>query len=177
MDLTTLLLLLAGGALTGLLAGFFGVGGGIILVPILLVYLAAAGVSSLVATHVAFGTSLLVIIFTSLSSAYEYRRNGHVIWKAVMIIGIGSVVGAWLGSWVASELQGETLQKIFAAVVVLAALRLLSDQRKPTGAEEPRMGIAGLSLTGFVVGVSRRLQVWAVASSQSPSCTASFTSL
>lgn len=153
MDLTTLLLLLAGGALTGFLAGFFGVGGGIILVPILLAYLSATGVSSLVATHIAFGTSLLVIVFTSLSSAYEYRRNGHVVWRAVMVIGIASVVGAWLGSWVASELRGETLQKIFAGVVVVAAIRLLSEQRKPKGEERPRMGFAGLSLTGLVVGV------------------------
>lgn len=153
MDLTTILLLLAGGALTGFLAGFFGVGGGIILVPILLAYLSATGVSSLVATHIAFGTSLLVIIFTSISSAYEYRRNGHVVWKAVTIIGIASVVGAWLGSWVASELRGETLQRIFAGVVVVAAIRLLSEQRKPKGEERPRMGFAGLSLTGLVVGV------------------------
>lgn len=153
MDLLTILLLLAGGALTGLLAGFFGVGGGIIVVPILLAYLSATGVSSLVATHVAFGTSLLVITFTSLSSAFEYQRNGHVVWRAVMIIGLGSVVGAWLGSWGASELKGETLQKIFAFVVVVAAIRLLSEQRKPKGEDHPRMGAAGLSLTGGVVGI------------------------
>jgi hypothetical protein len=153
MDLNTILLLVAGGALTGLLAGFFGVGGGIILVPMLLAYLSATGVSSLVATHIAFGTSLLVVIFTSLSSAYEYQRNGHVVWRAVLIIGSGSVVGAWLGSWVAAELQGETLQKIFAGVVVVAAIRLLSEQRRPKGEEEPRMNVARLSLTGLVVGV------------------------
>jgi uncharacterized membrane protein YfcA len=153
MDLTTILLLLAGGAVAGLLAGFFGVGGGIILVPILLAYLSAAGVSSLVATHVAFGTSLLVVIFTSLSSAYEYQRNGHVVWKAVGIIGLGSVVGAWLGSWAASGMQGETLQKIFAGVVVVAAVRLLAEQRKPKGEAKPRMGIPGLALTGLVVGI------------------------
>jgi len=153
MELTSFLLLLAGGALTGFLAGFFGVGGGIILVPILLAYLSATGASSLVATHIAFGTSLLVIIFTSMSSAYEYRRNGHVVWKAVLIIGIASVAGAWLGSWAAAGLRGETLQKIFAGVVVVAAIRLLSEQRRPKGQEEPRMGIAGLSLTGLVVGV------------------------
>jgi uncharacterized membrane protein YfcA len=153
MEVTTILLLLAGGALTGLLAGFFGVGGGIILVPILLAYLSATGASSLVTTHIAFGTSLLVVIFTSLSSAYEYQKNGHVIWKAVMIIGIGSVVGAWFGSSIAAELRGETLQKIFAGVVVVAAIRLLSEQRRPKGEEEPRMNVVGLSLTGLVVGM------------------------
>lgn len=70
-----------------------------------------------------------------------------------MIIGIGSVAGAWLGSWVAGELEGETLQKIFAGVVVVAALRLLAEQRRPEGEDKPRMGVAGLSLTGLVVGV------------------------
>lgn len=153
MDLQTILLLAAGGVLTGLLAGFFGVGGGIILVPILLAFFKASGVSSLVATHLAFGTSLLVVLFTSLSSSYEYQKNGHVIWRAVLTIGIASVAGAWLGSWVAGGLRGEWLQKIFAVVVGVAAVRLLTEQRKPAGNPAPRLGPAGLIPTGLVVGV------------------------
>lgn len=153
MDLQHILILLLAGGLSGFLAGFFGVGGGIILVPILLSYFQYIGVSSLVATHLAFGTSLFVIIFASSASASQYHRNGHIIWRAVLVIGCVSVLGAWAGSWVAGGLQGKTLQRIFAAVVIVAALRLLSEQRKPKGEPEPRLGIPGLAGTGLVVGI------------------------
>ena len=104
MDLQSGILLLGVGLLAGFLAGLFGVGGGIILVPILLYFFQNIGVSSLVATHLTFGTSLLIIVFTSASSAYEYSRNGHVVWKGVLWMGLSSVAGAWLGSSVAAGL-------------------------------------------------------------------------
>jgi uncharacterized membrane protein YfcA len=157
MDLLHLLLLFTGGCLAGFLAGFFGVGGGIVLVPILLYYYQSIGVSSLVATHVAFGTSLFVIIFTSLVSAREYHKNGHVVWRAVMVIGLASVIGAFGGAWLASVLAGKTLQKIFGIVVLVSAVRLLSETRKPKGEQKPRLGMPGLAATGLVVGVSSPL--------------------
>lgn len=149
----SILVLLLLGAASGFLAGFFGVGGGIILVPILLVFYASTGVTSLIATHLAFGTSLLVIVFASFSSAYQYQRHGHIVWRAVAVIGLTSVVGAFLGSVVAGALQGKTLQRIFAVVVVVAAVRLFSEIRKPKGSEGPRLGFPGLAGTGFSVGV------------------------
>jgi uncharacterized membrane protein YfcA len=63
------------------------------------------------------------------------------------------VLGAWGGSWVAGGLQGKTLQRIFAGVVVVAAFRLLAEQKKPKGDPEPRLAIPGLAGTGIVVGV------------------------
>ncbi len=153
MDLQSILLLLAVGAVAGFLAGLFGVGGGIILVPILLYYFQSIGVSSLVATHITFGTSLLIIAFTSASSAHQYWRNGHVIWKGVFWIGLSSVAGAWVGSWVAGGLQGKELQQIFAVVVVVAALRILIPLRKPSGQPQTNTGLPGLIGTGTFVGV------------------------
>jgi hypothetical protein len=146
-------ILLLAGCVSGFLAGFFGVGGGIILVPFLLVYFELIGVSSLVATHLSFGTSLFVIIFASLSSAYQYSRNDYIIWKAVFIIGLGSIVGAGIGSMIAGGLEGKTLQRFFAVIVVIAVVRLLSEQRRPKGEREPILGIPGLAGTGLVVGV------------------------
>ncbi len=153
MDLVSILILLLLGAASGFLAGFFGVGGGLILVPMLLAYYASAGVTSLIATHVAFGTSLFVIIFASASSAYQYLRNGQVVWRAVVVIGLASVVGAYAGSAIAGGLQGKTLQQIFAVVVVVAAFRLFSESRKPKGSEGPRLAIPGLAATGLLVGI------------------------
>jgi uncharacterized membrane protein YfcA len=153
MSLPSILFLLLIGAASGFLAGFFGVGGGIILVPMLLLFYSATGVTSLVATHLAFGTSLLVIVFASGSSAYEYHRNNQVLWRAVGVIGLASVVGASLGSVVAGGLQGKTLQQIFAVVVVVTAVRLFAELHKPKGSEGPKLGIPGLVGTGLVAGL------------------------
>lgn len=152
MDVPVIFTLLLGGCVSGFLAGFFGVGGGIILVPFLLIYFGSIGVSSLVATHLSFGTSLLVIIFASLASAYQYHRNGYIIWKAVFTIGLGSIVGAGIGSMVAGGLEGKVLQRFFAVVVVIAAARLLSEQRRPKGDLEPKLAVLGLAGTGLAVG-------------------------
>jgi uncharacterized protein len=153
MDPTSILLLLFGGGVAGFLAGFFGVGGGIILVPILLFYFESIGIWSSLYTHMAFGTSLLIVIFASLTSAYQYSKNGHVIWKAVLFIGIASVVGAAIGSYIAGELRGPALQKIFAAIVLVAALRLLSEGRKGKNKDEPILFPPSLGGIGVVVGL------------------------
>ncbi len=153
LDPLSILLLLLAGGLAGFLAGFFGVGGGIILVPMLLIFFKSIDVSSLVSTHLAFGTSLLIVIFASLTSAYQYTKNGHVVWRAVIFIGIASVVGATIGSNIAGELQGKTLQKIFAAVVIIAAIRLLSEGQKPKEEPKPNLAPPGLAGTGLVVGL------------------------
>jgi uncharacterized membrane protein YfcA len=153
VDLLHVLLLAAAGAVAGFLAGLFGVGGGILLVPILLLYYHLAGVSSLVATHLAFGTSLLVVLFTSLASARTYASNRLVVWRAVMVMGAASVLGAYGGSLVAADLKGAVLQRIFAVVVSIAAVRLLT-QKPSTGPErEPNTGFGGLAGVGLAVGV------------------------
>ena len=153
MDVLSVVLLLLAGGLAGFLAGFFGVGGGIILVPILLYLFQSIHVSSLVSTHLAFGTSLLIVMFASLSSAVQYARNGHVVWKAVLSIGLASVVGGLLGASIAGGLEGKVLRQIFAAVVLLSALRLFAETRKPKVEEMPPLHIPPLVGTGFLVGM------------------------
>jgi uncharacterized membrane protein YfcA len=153
MDLLHIPVLLAAGAVAGFLAGFFGVGGGIILVPILLWFFTSSlGISALVATHLTFGTSLLIVIFASLASGLQYRKNGHVVWKAVVVIGLASVAGALAGSWIAASLKGRTLQQIFAAVVGIAAVRLLLESPRKPGDTEMRLAPAGLAGIGLVTG-------------------------
>src|SRR5437867_5777943 len=125
-DPTSLILLLLAGGVAGFLAGFFGVGGGIILVPMLLIFFKSIDISSLVSTHLAFGTSLLIVIFASLTSAYQYARNGHVVWRAVVFIGSASVLGAIISSSIACSLPRQALPRIIATVVTIVALRLFS---------------------------------------------------
>lgn len=153
MDVVQLLLLLAAGCGAGFLAGFFGVGGGIILVPILLFFFQSIHISSLVSTHLAFGTSLLIIVFASLSSAFQYHRNGLVVWKAVITIGAASVAGGLLGAAIAGGLEGKTLRMIFAGVVFVSAVRLLAETRKPKDEVMPPLQVPPLLGTGFFVGL------------------------
>jgi uncharacterized protein len=154
MDPLHILILLAAGAVAGFLAGFFGVGGGIVLVPILLWYFSSAlGISALVVTHLTFGTSLLVVIFASLSSGLQYRKNDHIVWNAVLIIGVASVAGALAGSWIAAALQGRTLQRIFAVVVGIAAIRLLMESSRARSQAVMRPVPAGLAGIGVLTGV------------------------
>lgn len=157
MDIGSILVLLLIGCISGLLAGFFGVGGGIVLIPFLLYYFQSSGVTSLVATHVTFGTSLMVILFSSLASSYQYYRNSQVLWRAVLVIGLASVVGAFGGSMLAGALEGKTLQRIFAILVGVAAIRLLVNSRKPRGNPEPNLAIPGLAGTGLAVGLASSL--------------------
>lgn len=153
MGLDTALLLLFVGIVAGFLAGLFGVGGGIVLVPILLVYFRETDVSSLVATHLTFGTSLLTVLFASLFSAYQYSRNEHVVWRAVVFMGVASVAGAFLGAGIASGLQGKALQKIFACVVAVTAVRLLTESQGSKGRATINVSPAALSVLGLFVGM------------------------
>ena len=157
MGVSGILLLFLGGCVAGFFAGFFGVGGGILLVPILLLFFKSIDVSSLVATHLALGTSLFIVIFASFSSAYKYARNHHVVWKGVFILGPSSILGAFAGSSIAAGLDAKTLHQIFSAVVLFAAVRLLGESRKAKEGQDIRLHPALLAVIGITVGVGSAL--------------------
>jgi uncharacterized protein len=148
-----LVLLFLAGAAAGFLAGFFGIGGGIIIVPILILYFHSIGVSSLVATHLALGTSLLVIVFAALSSAPYYVRHGLSVRRAVLLMGGASILGAFAGSSIAAVLSGKYLQHFFGIVVAVAAVRMFVRSRVRDENMEPDLRFPGLVITGSVTGV------------------------
>lgn len=154
IDLYGVIFLLGTGGLAGFLTGFFGVGGGLIMVPALILFLGSAGVSSLVSTHLAVGTSLCVIIFTSVTPFHQARTQGHIGWRTIAFVGAAGLVGAVLGSSIAAGLQGKTLQLILGFLVMLPALQLLANgktQRKQPerSSEVPALMGGGLAM-GFV---------------------------
>lgn len=113
------------GILVGTLAGLFGVGGGIIIVPILTVILRSLGFSDEILFHTAIGTSLATILFTSLSSLFTHNSNKAVLWKVVAILTPGILIGAGLGSIFASSLRSQELKYIFIFFVILFSVRML----------------------------------------------------
>jgi uncharacterized membrane protein YfcA len=119
-----LLVYLLVGAVTGVLAGLFGVGGGTVIVPALILTLAWQGVSPEVLTHMAIGTSLAAISITSLSSIYAHQQRAAVNWHHVWQLTPGVCVGVWAGAMLASQLSGITLQICFGVFLLAISLQM-----------------------------------------------------
>lgn len=143
-----LYLLLGSGA--GVLAGLFGVGGGLIIVPVLVLSFGAQGFSPEVLTHLAVGTSLATIVFTSINSILTHHRKGAVRWPMVLWMTIGILLGAALGSLTAAALQGAMLQRIIGIFAIVMAVQMAFDMRPKASTGQP--GKPGLSLAGVVIG-------------------------
>lgn len=123
MQLTTILLLIVIGILAGLFSGMFGVGGGIVMIPLMAL---ALGFSQ----HEAQGTSLAVLaIPVTFLAAYNYYEAGHVNWKYAIIIAVTFVVGGYLGSKVAILIDQSLLKKIFGILMIIVALRMIFFQK------------------------------------------------
>jgi uncharacterized protein len=113
---TTVALALLLGVAAGVLAGAFGVGGGILFVPTLV----ALGLSQLEAE----ATSLLAILPTALVGAWRQRRYGNVRPRAAVVLGLASIVGAVVGVQVATELDEDVLRRLFALLLLGVAGQL-----------------------------------------------------
>ncbi|MEC8897038.1 MAG: sulfite exporter TauE/SafE family protein, partial [Pseudomonadota bacterium] len=110
------------GALAGTMAGLFGIGGGLVIVPVLIFSFGLQGISPEIAAHLAVGTSLATIVFTSISSIRTHHQHGAVRWDLFRPMTFGIVVGAVLGAWTAAMLSGPWLETIIGVCVILVAL-------------------------------------------------------
>ena len=139
------------GALAGVLAGLFGVGGGLVIVPVLVFSFTAQGVAPEVLTHLAVGTSLATIVFTSINSVLAHHQKGAVRWPLVGWMTLGILAGAGLGSLTAAALQGPVLQKIIGVFAILMAVQMGLDLRPKAAGSVP--GKPGLTGAGAVIGL------------------------
>jgi uncharacterized membrane protein YfcA len=141
------------GVIAGLLAGLLGVGGGLVLVAGLAWLLPSQGVPASVAMHCALATSLATIVITGVASARAHNQRGSVLWPSVVWLLPGLLLGAWLGSGLATRLSSTWLRNGVAAYCLLAALQLWLDwpRARATHADSPRG--AGLSAAGVIIGM------------------------
>lgn len=117
------------GALVGFLAGLLGIGGGLVIVPVLVMLLPAFGVvPAEQAILVAIATSLASIIITATSSVLAHHRWGNVPWSIAGAIVIGAALGAWGVGYLAHNISSAVLQMIFGVAVLLLALRMLGSR-------------------------------------------------
>jgi uncharacterized protein len=105
------------GFAAGVLAGLFGVGGGVLFVPTL------ALVLGLTQLH-AEATSLLAIVPTVLVGAWRQHRHGNVEWRAALIVGVGSIAGVEAGAQLARALPEDVLRRLFAVLMLAVAANL-----------------------------------------------------
>ncbi|SMF35626.1 Uncharacterized membrane protein YfcA [Tistlia consotensis] len=146
--------MIATGAFAGILAGLLGVGGGIVIVPVLNVILTVLGVEPAILMHVAVGTSLLTIIPTSIASARAHARRGAVDWALIRRWGATIVLGAILGGVAASHLRSAALSLIFAVIALSVALfMLLRPEGRSLFPRLPR-GLLGQPIPLLIGGLS-----------------------
>ncbi|HJY63747.1 MAG TPA: sulfite exporter TauE/SafE family protein [Ignavibacteria bacterium] len=130
MSIEIILILFGVGILTGVLAGMFGVGGGVIVVPALISVYSYLHIDSPYTVHIAIATSLFTIIFTSISSTLKHSTHGNVVHGAALIIGITSSIAVFLFSSAAVHLNGELLKTVFSVIIAAVAVKLIVEKRK-----------------------------------------------
>ncbi|HWQ24545.1 MAG TPA: sulfite exporter TauE/SafE family protein [Gaiellaceae bacterium] len=125
MSATTIVLALALGFAAGVLAGLFGVGGGILFVPTLV----ALGLGQLEAQ----ATSLLAILPTVAAGVLNQRRYGHFDGRAALVVGVASIAGVEVGARVATSLPEDVLRRLFALLLFAVAAQLVWRTRRARG--------------------------------------------
>ena len=117
--------MLLSGAFAGFIAGLFGIGGGIILMPALIYGFDQMGYSRVITTHISIGTSLAIIAPTTAYTAWSYYKQGSGNITTLSELAIPAACGSLFGSWMASGLSGNVLRIIFAVLIMLIAINLL----------------------------------------------------
>ena len=118
MNISFLVFLVIIGLLAGLFSGLLGVGGGLVMIPMMVVLL---GYSQ----HEAQGTSLAVLaIPVTFLAAYNYYAEGFVNWKFALIIAVSFLIGGFFGSKLAITIDRELLKKIFGVILIIAAIKM-----------------------------------------------------
>ncbi|MDA0714095.1 MAG: sulfite exporter TauE/SafE family protein [Bacteroidetes bacterium] len=118
MEMNTLILLILIGLMAGILGGFIGVGGGIIVVPAMIYFMGMG-------QHTAQGTSLAMMLPPiGLLAVWNYHKEGAVDMKAAMILAIGFIIGGYLGSKLSLRLDETKVKFVFGLFMVLVAIRM-----------------------------------------------------
>jgi uncharacterized membrane protein YfcA len=138
------------GLVVGFVAGLLGVGGGLIIVPVMILLLHAQGLAAGIEPQIALGTSLASILLTSLSSVRAHHRHGAVEWPLVGRITPGILAGTLAGALLAAQLPATVLKLFFVAFLCYAAVQMWLDFKPAPHRALP--GRAGTTAAGGVIG-------------------------
>ena len=147
MTITTLLLLLIVGLAAGFLSGLIGIGGGIIIVPALVLFL---GFSQKMAQGTSLGILLLPV---GILAVLQYYEQGYLNVNYVLIVAAAFVLGGFLGSKLALSVSDEKMKKVFALILLLISLKMLFfDKSKPAVTKDPAAASTNIQQTGQGLG-------------------------
>ncbi len=146
--------LVIAGVVGGLIAGMLGVGGGIVIVPVLYHVFAALGFDQTLRMHLAIGTSLATIIPTSISSLNAHAKRGAVDWALLRRWAIPMIAGVLLGTLLARMASGRMLSLIFACVAIPVAINMAFGKENWRIADHLPGGVGGWTLAGGIGTVS-----------------------
>ncbi len=138
------------GMTAGFLAGYLGIGGGLILVPVLSWMFSQDPATSDTAVQMAVATSLATMLFTSMSSLLAQHRRGAIFWPVVRQMLPGLMVGALLGSYIADHIGNIALGRVFGVFALLVGLQILRGARRV--GERTLPGPIPVAGTGFLIG-------------------------
>jgi uncharacterized membrane protein YfcA len=150
-NIPAVLALLATGVFAGILAGLLGVGGGIVIVPVLFFLFQSFGVSAESAMLVATATSLATIVPTSISSIRSHKKQGNVDVELLKRWAIFILLGVLVGSWLVTRIDGTLLTALFGVIATLSALNMLVRTGKPALYQQ-LPSKAGQSVMGTCIG-------------------------
>lgn len=150
---TFILLCLAVGSIVGFLAGLFGIGGGLIIVPVLVYLLPMVGVPEPMLMSTALGTSFATIVITGFSSAQRHHKLGNVVWDAVKILAPVIMIAVFICGLFIGKLDQNISAKLFACLVVYLAVKMVLSVKqksdKPTKPLTKKASIIGGILIGM----------------------------
>ena len=141
------------GIFAGFFAGLLGIGGGSVMVPILVMLFATQGFAAGDVMHLALGTSMAAIFFTSISSVRTHHAHGAVVWPIVLRITPGIVLGTLIGTYIASLVPTRALGLIFTIFICYVSVQMMLNIKAQAHREMP--GVVATSLVGaFIGGIS-----------------------
>ncbi|OTG64809.1 sulfite exporter TauE/SafE family protein [Acinetobacter silvestris] len=149
-----LIIYLAIGAIAGFAAGLFGVGGGLIIIPILYVVFTHMGYDPAVIMHLALGTSLATIIVTSISSVTAHHKKGAVLWPVFKNLAPGLVIGSFIGAGIAGVLSGPNLQLIIGVFALWVAFKMFKGAHVPVDESKHLPKASMQMLVGGGIGIA-----------------------
>jgi uncharacterized protein len=143
------------GAFGGFLAGLLGIGGGMILIPFLMIIMGASGVPAEYLVKIAIATSLTTILFTSASSMRAHHNTGAVRWDVVKVLAPGIVLGSLVGAQLAGWIDNRLLEGVFAAFLGYTGAQMLRKRRPPPSDAPVRTlpGSTGMFAMGGLIGI------------------------
>ena len=138
------------GTFSGVLAGLFGIGGGIIIIPTFFFIFSYLGFAEGILAHMVLGSSLGVIIFSSISSTFSHNIKDAVDWKLIRIVAPSIIIGSALGGITAGQIESNNLQGLVALFLLVASVQLIFEFPPPP--QNPQTNLIGPFIAGGGIG-------------------------